>query len=133
MGRFFHNTLYFIVVNVILFSILMGIIIDTFAELREMTSKKEEDQAHVCFICGDIRENLEKKSKNYLNHVTGEHNIWTYVEYIIGLKLVDPQEVNAINSYVIGTVEQKAISWFPHAESDENNKHSGSGKGHGHH
>jgi len=98
----------------------MGIIIDTFAELRELTSKKEEDMANVCFICGDIRENLEKSSKNYLKHITKEHNIWTYAEYIIGLKFLDPQEVNAINSYVIGTVNQKAISWFPHAESDEN-------------
>lgn len=122
MGRFLHNTLYFIIVNVILFSILMGIIIDTFAELREMTSKKEEDMAHVCFICGDVRENLEKKSKNFLQHVNKEHNIWTYAEYIIGLKFLDPQEVNAINSYVIGTVQQKAISWFPYAESDETDK-----------
>lgn len=101
----------------------MGIIIDTFAELREMTSKKEEDMADVCFICGDVMENLEKKSKNFLHHVTKEHNIWTYAEYIIGLKLLDPQEVNAINSYVIGTLEQKAISWFPHAESDGHDKH----------
>ena len=32
---------------------------------------------------------------------------------MIGLKFVDPQETNAINSFVIEKIEQKKISWFP--------------------
>lgn len=128
IGRFFHNLLYFIIVNVIIFSILMGIIIDTFAELREMMSKKEDDMANICYICGDSRENIEKKSTNFFKHITQEHSLWTYAEYIVGLKFVDPQETNAINSYVIGTLEQKAISWFPHVqgEGDEHDNDSDS-------
>jgi len=32
---------------------------------------------------------------------------------MIGLKFVDPQETNAINSYVIDMMASKSISWFP--------------------
>ena len=39
---------------------------------------------------------------------------------MIGLKFVDPQETNAINSFVIQQLEDKKISWFPSFyENDE--------------
>jgi len=116
LGRFLYNLIYFVVVYIIEFSILMGIIIDTFSELREQSSKKEEDMARLCFICGESRENLEKRSKDFLHHINKDHNIWTYAEYIIGLKFLNPQDVNATNSYVMGTVNIKGISWFPHSD-----------------
>jgi hypothetical protein len=40
---------------------------------------------------------------------------------MIGLKFVDPQETNAVNSFVIEQLEDKKISWFPlFAENDDN-------------
>ncbi len=33
---------------------------------------------------------------------------------MIGLKFVDPQETNAINSFVIEQLQDKKISWFPY-------------------
>ena len=59
------------------------------------------------------------------------HNLWTYVDYLIGLKFIDPQETNAINSFVIEKVEEKKISWFPWfsneeiGELDENDEKNG--------
>ena len=32
---------------------------------------------------------------------------------MIGLKFEDPQETNAINSFVIEQLQDKKISWFP--------------------
>lgn len=113
VGRFLYQMLYFILVNVVIFSILMGIIIDTFTELREKTTDKEEDMANVCYICGEKREILEKNSINFTQHTTKDHNLDTYIEYIIFLKFLDPQETNATNSYAIEMNEMKAISWFP--------------------
>jgi hypothetical protein len=74
----------------------------------------------VCYICGAKRDNLEKNCINYESHITNDHNMWDYVMYIIGLKFVDPQETNAINSHVIEMVQEKSISWFP---SDKSNDH----------
>jgi hypothetical protein len=115
--------MFFIVIVVILLSIVFGIIIDTFAELREEYHHLEHDKLNKCFICGATRESLEKNCVNFHKHVTKDHYIWTYAEYIIGLKFVDPQETNAINSYVISMIEQKSISWFPSAQESGEEEH----------
>ena len=44
---------------------------------------------------------------------------------MIGLKFVDPQETNAVNSFVIEQLEDKKISWFPlFAENDDNSNNN---------
>jgi len=108
----------------------MGIIIDTYTELRELTSKKEEDMENVCFICGNTKEYLEKNSINYLYHIKKEHNLWTYAQYLISLKFIDPLEANAINSYVIEAVNQKAIYWFPHSGKNKIDSFKNNNQGH---
>jgi hypothetical protein len=123
VGRFFYEIMFFIVMIVILLSIVFGIIIDTFAELREETHKIEHDKKGICYICGAKKEDLEKNCINYIQHVTTDHDIWTFADYIIGLKFVDPQETNAINSYVIEMIEQKSISWFPSTNASEEDSH----------
>jgi hypothetical protein len=119
--KFLHQFFYFVVVELVAFSILMGIIIDTFYELSEKTAEKEEDMENVCYICGDKREILEKNSINFNRHITKEHNLETYIDYIIFLKFTDPQETNATNSYAIEMIENKIISWFPHSTISDGN------------
>ncbi len=119
IGRLIYEVLFFIVMIVILLAVVFSSIIDTFAELREQTSHINKDKINVCYICGAKRDQLEKDSKNFDNHVNVDHSLWTYAEYIIGLKFVDPQETNAINSYVIEMIENKKISWFPTSEHKE--------------
>jgi hypothetical protein len=113
VGRFFFEFMFFIVVVVIMLGVVFGIIIDTFAELREKTDHIENDMKNVCFICGSKKDQLEKECINYEDHIANDHNIWNYALYIIGLKFVDPQETNAINSYVIEMNSERSISWFP--------------------
>ena len=113
MVRFFYDVSFFFLVNVILMSIMFGIVIDNFTELREKSYKKENDKNNVCFICGAQRSDLEKDNINFNKHVNVDHSLLDYFNYIIGLKFVDQQETNAINSYVIKLLETKSISWIP--------------------
>jgi inositol 1,4,5-triphosphate receptor type 3 len=126
--RFLYEDLFFAAILVILLSLIFGIVIDAFAELRDKYLKYEKDKQNTCFICGATKEKLEKKGQNFYHHVTYVHNMWTYAEYIIGLKYIDLQETNAINSYVIEQFEKKQIAWFPCEEEDGNfdNKEKGS-------
>jgi hypothetical protein len=94
-------------------SIIFGIIIDTFAELRDKSRRDELDKNNFCYICGANKEELEKENIDFRKHVNDDHSLWTYVDYIIGLKFVDPQETNAVNSYVIDNISNKSIAWFP--------------------
>ena len=113
MASFFYCLMYRIIVMLILEEIVVGMVIDTFAELKENTNMKEVDIMNICFICGGNRDDLEKKGQDFNNHRSKEHNLWNYADYIIGLKFVDPQETNAVNSYVIKMIENKNILWFP--------------------
>ena len=123
IGRFFYDFLFFLFVIIIMMSIVFGIVIDTFAELKEMGYKKEDDIINICYVCGERREDLEVNKKNFESHVAGEHCIWQYVEYMIGLKYVDIQETNAVNSYVMEMIQEKNISWFPTHSNIEEKQH----------
>ena len=94
-------------------SVVGGSVIDTFAELREKKSRILNDMNNVCFICNGIRNDIEKQGEIFEEHIEKVHSLWTYLDYIIGLKFVDPQETNAINSFVIEQLNEKKISWFP--------------------
>lgn len=98
---------------VILLSLVFGIVIDTFAELREAAHKKEDDIKNICFICGGRKEDLEKQNIKFQKHITTKHDLWVYVEYMLSLKYIDLQETNSINTYVMSMLEQRSISWFP--------------------
>jgi len=122
MLRFTYEILFFTIVIVILMAVIFGLIIDTFAELREETNKTELDKKNICFICGAHKNDLEKDGINFYHHTTFDHNLWIYADYIIGLKFLDPQETNAVNSYVIEMCQNKSISWFPSSGSEEESK-----------
>ena len=104
---------------------VFGIIFETFSELRNKEQAIEKDKKEICFICGMDKESCKKKGKKLDEHLEHVHNIWTYVEYIMGLRFVDLQETNAINSYVIESIEKKELLWFPYDETkkyDEENR-----------
>ena len=58
--RFFFDLSFFLLVIIILLNVIFGIIIDTFAMLREKASHDESDQKNMCFICGYSRVELDK-------------------------------------------------------------------------
>ena len=120
MGMFMFQFIFYLLIIVIMLQVIGGSVIDTFAELREKSQDDAYDMNNVCFICNGTRNEIEKQGEGFEDHITKVHNIWTYVDYMIGLKFVDPQETNAINSFVIQQLEDKKISWFPSFyENDE--------------
>ena len=117
IGRFFYEELYFLILVILVLNIIYGVIIDAFSELRNNEEKINRDKEEVCFICGIDKETCQKKGEKLEAHLENVHNLWIYVEYMIGLKLVDIQDTNAINSYVIESLEQKELAWFPFDET----------------
>ena len=126
MGMFFFQFIFYLLIIVIMLSVVGGSIIDTFAELREKSQEDFNDMKNVCFICNGIRNDIEKQGEIFEEHIEKVHSLWTYLDYIIGLKFVDPQETNAINSFVIEQLNEKKISWFPSFidENDNGNENN---------
>ena len=50
--KFILDTLYFVFFALLFSNIVSGIMIDTFAELRDKRVKIEDDMKNFCYICG---------------------------------------------------------------------------------
>lgn len=111
--RFFYSFIFFILIIICLLEILFGIIIDTFAELREHQAHIDTDKRDVCFICGAKRDEIEKDGTNFDKHVEDDHNYINYIYYILGLKNENIQNLNKINSYAYEQIAKKSVSWIP--------------------
>jgi inositol 1,4,5-triphosphate receptor type 3 len=49
--KFVFDCTFHILVIIIMVNILFGIIIDTFAQLRDEKQTKDDDKRNICFIC----------------------------------------------------------------------------------
>ena len=84
--KLFHDISFFIIIKIIWLNILFGIIVDTFAQLREQKSFIIEDKKNKCFICNYDRFTFDKNSEGgFERHIAKDHNLWFYVYYIVHL------------------------------------------------
>jgi len=105
----------FIILNLII-EIIAGIIIDTFAVLRQEMEKMKDDIENYCFICGIKKQTLDKKTderRGFVYHIELEHNLWNYIYYILYLKHKEKTEYSGFESYVSSRLDGDDISWFP--------------------
>ncbi len=115
--RFIYDILYFALMIVLLLELVFGIIIETFRDLRIKETHNDHDKSYICYICGVKKDYLEKNRLNFKEHCEKVHNIWNYVNYMLRLKFLDPQELNAINSFALENLENKKIGWVPLVEN----------------
>lgn len=111
--RIIYRDMFYIFIIITLITILFIFILDNFNELQNMILKKQKDSYDVCFICSSTRDEKEKESINFNNHVNNDHNIYKYLKFMLALQFMDIQDTNANYSYVINCIEKKVISWFP--------------------
>jgi hypothetical protein len=71
--------LFWMVVIIICLNIVFGIIIDSFASLRQEKMDREEDMRSKCFVCDLDRPVLDRQGNGFDVHIEQEHNIWNYV------------------------------------------------------
>lgn len=50
--RFVMDILFMLLISIILLNVVLGIIVDSFAQLREEAAEREDDIKNICFICG---------------------------------------------------------------------------------
>ena len=120
ISRFIYEMIYFWSQTVVLQGMIFSIVIEAFSELRNKEFEIEKDKNEICFVCGVDKNSCEKNGQKFEEHISKEHNLWTYVDYILGLKFVDIQDTNAINSYVMEKIERKELVWLPlYKEKDD--------------
>lgn len=116
--RLFFDNLHTIILLWIMLNIVQGIIIVTFAAVREAQKSNYQDINNKCFICGKEKEEIERLTGRILKyHRTYEHNEWSYCFFLTYLKLKEDTEYSGIESYVQQLVEAKNINWVPQQQS----------------
>jgi len=116
-GRYYFRLIFdlsfFLIINITFLNIIFGIIIDTFAELRDQKSMMDEDMKTICYICNLDRYTFDKNGTGFENHIEKQHHLWNYVFFIYSVNAKDPTEYNGIESYVQEKLQAEDISWFP--------------------
>jgi len=70
IGRLLFDNLFNLILLIMVMQILAGLIIDTFGALRDEEEKKKDEIDNYCMICGEDRENIERKTaKLFEDHV----------------------------------------------------------------
>ncbi|KAF2077069.1 hypothetical protein CYY_001636 [Polysphondylium violaceum] len=117
-----YNLVFYIIVSIILLNVILGIIVDTFGQLRDQRASTEEYKSNVCFICSIERETFQKKSIDFLKHIEDDHNKWHYLYFFAYLKeRVSNGQLNQLNEleiYVLDSITNRSyINFFPYEMS----------------
>ena len=105
--RMVFDILFFLIVGVTLIGgVLFGIILDKYAELREVGDNTNREHKNFCFICCVPREDFDKDgaSGGFPMHVEDDHHLWDYIYFYV--YLTDPEngaertELNGPENYV---------------------------------
>lgn len=104
---------FFIVVDIIIINLVLGIILETFAVLRGKKAAQDKDMHSKCYICNIECSELDKTEARFQGHIKKSHHLWNYVYYFYMLKKKDEMVYNGIESYVTRLIKSENISWFP--------------------
>ena len=85
--RVIYDIAFFFLLIVIVLNLILGIIIDTFADLRKEKQEKDDLRRNTCFICGLERKSFDSKGLNFERHCRVDHNLWSYLNFVVLLRV----------------------------------------------
>ena len=111
--RLITDVSYFIIVIIVLLNIIFGIIIDTFAELRDQRNELMKDLHENCFICGNSRFQFELKRISWKLHIHLHHSLHSYLAFIVYIRQKDISKCNGVEIYTKEKIFNNDVSFFP--------------------
>ena len=115
-NRLLLDMVQFAVLIIIITNLLFGIILDTFSEMNADKAQRERDIKERCFICGIDKLTFDRSydgPDGFKKHVEEEHNMWSYLYFIIRIWELDRDEDDGLELRVRKCLETNDISWFP--------------------
>lgn len=118
IGWTVFNVAFYVVISLILLNVILGIIVDTFGQLRDQRAETEDYKSNVCFICSIERETFQKNSIEFKKHIEDDHNKWHYLYFFAYLKeRCTNNQMNQLSelecSIADGITNRSYISFFP--------------------
>ena len=119
IGRFIYDLSFFIIIIMIMGNVTFGLVVDTFGSLRDETYKYENDRQNNCFICQISRDGCLLKNINYEKHIKDDHNLWSYVDFLVYLHLYNANDFNRIEGSVWDKLLERDYGWIPMAKKEK--------------
>ena len=113
LGRVVFDVSYWIIIVVMLLSIVSGIIIDTFGQLRDKKNSVDALLARRCFICGIDSNSFQRQGQGFDYHVRHEHNMWAYLFIRQYLREKDPRWYTGQERYLASMVQKGDMRYMP--------------------
>merc|ERR1711871_921601 len=103
---------FWIIVTIVLLNCVFGIMLDTFALLRDQQGQQRRVLNNQCFICCMERGDFESNAV-FNKHCKFEHNLMHYVFYIHYVKHLKSSDRNGMESLLYRLIEENDVSWIP--------------------
>ena len=94
-------------------NLILGIIIDAFANIRDEKNSIENEIRGRCFICGLERFEFENRKKSWRDHIEKEHNAYAYLYFILYVHSKPFNQCTGIEKHVKGLTMREDPSLFP--------------------
>jgi len=107
------DNVFFFLINLLLLNMILGIIVDTFKQLREENFLYENDKANVCFICGLDKLKMKSFGIDFEEHIKKDHNLWSYAYFFINLQYLEGEDKNSFELYIYSMLKSDNYSFFP--------------------
>lgn len=111
--RFIYDYSYNLLIILIMAAIISGIIIDTFAGLKEAQGAVTEAMQSSCFICSLGKSELGRQGVNFEEHIYKDHYMWAYARFLLHLKETERTNLTGPESYVQHMIKGNNMGFFP--------------------
>ena len=119
ISRFFFDILFHIIIILIMTNLIFGIIVDSFADLRNKNNELIYDKLNVCFICQMTRDSAMNKNIDFDMHRETVHNLWNYVYFLTYLHINNQNNFKMLESAVWNKIHKMDTSWIPTREKED--------------
>eukprot|EP00040_Diaphanoeca_grandis_P036640 m.234491 g.234491 ORF g.234491 m.234491 type:complete len:2978 (-) comp33655_c0_seq5:398-9331(-) len=114
LGRVVFDLLFWVLIAVIIMNLVLGIIVDTFSQLRSERERNLDEINNYCFICGLPAFSFNEASGGFKNHHRCEHNMWDYVYYSMHLQSIPSIDFSYNEAYLYKhLVDEPSTAAFP--------------------
>ncbi|CAH8570449.1 unnamed protein product [Schistosoma intercalatum] len=111
--RTIYDLSFFVIVIVIILNLIFGVIVDTFAALRQEKQNSEELNKNHCCVCGLHRSAFDHSNTSFDEHVEVDHNVWHYIYFIIYLRTKLTDDLTGLEIYIDKLIKENEFKWIP--------------------
>ena len=104
---------YWLIVTILLISIVVGIIIDSFGKLRDFRTHVQKLSTSRCFVCGIERSVFERGANGFDDHIRRDHSSFAYLFLLLYLMEKPAEEHSGLETYVWRKLCEDDPSFFP--------------------